>query len=101
LPRADRRLQAAALDVIKQLVELSEAKGAAERGGAELVRSGREMIAVHRPYLEEGRELARLRAELEPLQGASGCLATGRSLRIEPNRPKGRCGPPRQNVPAP
>lgn len=54
---------------IRQLVELSEAKGATGRRGAELVASGREVIAIHRRYLEEGRELAWLRTELEPLRG--------------------------------
>jgi transposase len=39
--------------VIRQLVELSEAKGATGRRGAELVASGREVIAVHRRHLEE------------------------------------------------
>jgi len=55
--------------VIRQLVELSEAKGATGRRGAELVASGREVIAVHRRYLEEGREFAWLHAELGPLRG--------------------------------
>jgi len=55
--------------VIRQLVELSEAKGATGRRGAELVASGREVIAVHRRYLEEGRELPWLCTELEPLRG--------------------------------
>jgi transposase len=54
---------------IRQLVELSEAKGATGRRGAELVASGREVIAVHRRYLEEGRDLAWLKEELEPLRG--------------------------------
>lgn len=54
--------------LIRQLVELAEAKGASGRRGAELVGAAREVFAVHRRYLQEGHELAWLRSELEPLR---------------------------------
>lgn len=77
--------------VIRQLVELSEAKGATGRRGAELVASGREVIAVHRRHLEEGRELAWLRAELEPLRGRIRALLE-QGTRGHNRRERSLCG---------
>lgn len=77
--------------VIRQLVELSEAKGATGRRGAELVASGREVIAVHRRYLEEGRELAWLREELEPLRGRIRALLE-QGTRGHNRRERNLCG---------
>jgi transposase len=77
--------------VIRQLVELSEAKGATGRRGAELVASGREAIVVHRRYLEEGRELAWLRAELEPLRGRIRALLE-QGTRGHNRRERSLCG---------
>lgn len=77
--------------VIRQLVELSEAQGATGRRGAELVASGREVIAVHRRYLEEGRELAWLREELEPFRGRIRALLE-QGTRGHNRRERNLCG---------
>jgi transposase len=69
----------------RQFTELSERSGVSGRRGAELVAASREVFAAHRRYLAEGRELAWLRTELEPLRGRIRALleqgARGRNRR--------------------
>lgn len=54
--------------LVRQFMELSERGGATGRRGIELLAAAREVLAAHRRYLEEDRELAWLREELEPLR---------------------------------
>jgi transposase len=54
--------------VIRQLVEISERQGAPGRLGKKLLKAAREVIAVHRRYLEDDHDLAWLKAELRPLR---------------------------------
>ena len=70
----------------RQFVELSEAEGATGRRGAELVAVAREVLAAHRRYLAEGRELASLRVELEPLRGRIRVLLGAGHTRPQPPR---------------
>ncbi len=52
----------------RQFTELSERGGATGRRGAELLETSRQVFAAHRAYLEGGRDLAWLAAELAPLR---------------------------------
>jgi transposase len=54
--------------VIRQMIEVSERDGAAGKLGEALVESMRGVIAIHRRYLEEGRDLAWLKHKLSPLR---------------------------------
>jgi transposase len=54
--------------VIRQLTELSERPGAPGRLGRRLVAAARQVIARHRVFLEQGHDLAWLKAELRPLR---------------------------------
>ena len=54
--------------VIRQLVDVSQRSGATGRRGTKLVSLAREVIAVHRTYLEDARDADWLAAELEPLR---------------------------------
>jgi transposase len=54
--------------VIRQLTEISERGGAPGRLGRALVQAAREVIACHRAYLQDGRDLAWLATELAPLR---------------------------------
>ena len=54
--------------VIRQLTEISERDGAPGKLGRKLVKAAREVFAIHRAHLEEGRELAWLATELAPLR---------------------------------
>jgi transposase len=54
--------------VIRQLVEVSERKGATGRRGQKLVELAREAIAAHREYLEHGHEPAWLAKQLAQLR---------------------------------
>ena len=76
--------------VIRQLVELSERRGAAGRLGAELVATAREVFATHRAYLEENRDLAWLAAELAPLRERVAALLE-RGARSRDKRARGFC----------
>lgn len=71
--------------VIRQLVEISERPGAAGKLGRALVNAAREVIAAHRRYLEQGRGLAWLQAQLAPLRAQVKALlekgANGRHTR--------------------
>ena len=74
----------------RQFVELSEAEGATGRRGAELVAVAREVLAAHRRYLAEGRELASLRVELEPLRDRTRVLLE-QGTRGRNRRERGLC----------
>jgi transposase len=54
--------------VIRQLVALSEGPGASGRRGEKLVAAARQVIAVHRTYLQDAHDLAWLKAQLSPLR---------------------------------
>ena len=54
--------------VIRQLVAVSERQGNPGRLGKKLLKAAREVIATHRRYLEDGRDLAWLKGELRPLR---------------------------------
>lgn len=54
--------------VIRQLVEVSERHGNAGKLGKKLVKAAREVIKVHRRYLEDSHDLDWLREQLQPLR---------------------------------
>jgi transposase len=54
--------------VIRQLVEISERKGATGRRGEKLVKLARQVIAAHREYLEHDHEPEWLAEQLRPLR---------------------------------
>ncbi|WP_249019602.1 IS66 family transposase [Conexibacter sp. S30A1] len=54
--------------VIRQLVEVSERHRAAGRLGKKLVKAAREVINIHRRYLEDDHDLDWLREQLQPLR---------------------------------
>lgn len=53
---------------IRQLVEISEREGAAGKLGTKLVKAAREVIKIHRSYLQDNRDLNWLREQLQPLR---------------------------------
>lgn len=55
--------------VIRQLTEISQRSGAAGRRGRKLVGLARQVIGVHRAFLQNGRDPDWLAAELAPLRG--------------------------------
>ena len=66
---------------IRQLVEISERQGAPGKLGAKLVKAAREVIAVHRRYLQDQRTLPWLAHELSPLRNRiQALLARRRTL---------------------
>ncbi len=71
--------------VIRQLVEVSQRDGNAGRRGKKLVKLAREVISVHRVYLEDDRGPAWLAAQLAPLRDGIAVLlkecAAGRHIR--------------------
>ncbi|MGH8302260.1 MAG: IS66 family transposase [Steroidobacteraceae bacterium] len=70
--------------VIRQLVEVSERHGAPGKLGKKLVRAAREVIKIHRRYLQEDRDLDWLRVELRPLrEQIQGLLEQGARGRHE------------------
>jgi transposase len=54
--------------VIRQLVEVSERQHAPGKLGRKLVKAAREVIKIHRRYLQEDHDLDWLRVELQPLR---------------------------------
>jgi transposase len=54
--------------VIRQLVEISERHGTTGKLGTKLVKAAREVIKIHRRYLEDGHDLEWLREQLSPLR---------------------------------
>jgi transposase len=54
--------------VIRQLVEVSERHGAPGKLGRKLLKAARDVIAIHRRYLEDGHDLDWLREQLRPLR---------------------------------
>ena len=71
--------------VIRQLVEVSQRSGASGRRGKQLVKLARQVIAIHRVYLAEDRDLEWLAAQLQPLRDQISVLleqcATGHHAR--------------------
>lgn len=53
---------------IRQLVEISERHGTPGKLGRKLVKAAREVIKIHRRYLEDGHDLDWLREQLAPLR---------------------------------
>lgn len=51
---------------IRQFTELSERQGAPGKLGRKLLAAAREVFAAHRAYLQDDRDLAWLKAELDP-----------------------------------
>jgi len=54
--------------LVRQLVDLSQRTGACGKLGTKLLNAAREVVSVHRRYLEDGHDLDWLSAELLPLR---------------------------------
>jgi len=88
--------------VIRQLVEISERHGTPGKLGTKLLNAAREVIKIHRRYLENGHDLDWLKTELRPLreriqqlleQGPAAGTSAPRTSAPGCSRSTTRCGP--------